>query len=50
MLIIVAGMNYAAYVEAVEGKTVLASGELYARKALEEVFFLQDSIFVFMFA
>jgi hypothetical protein len=37
VLIIVAGMNYAAYVEAVEGKTVLAGGELYARKALEEV-------------
>ena len=37
VLIIVAGMNYAAYVEAVESKTVLAGGELYARKALEKV-------------
>ena len=37
VLIIVAGMNYAAYVEDVESKTVLAGGELYAKKALETI-------------
>lgn len=37
VLIIVAGMNYAAYVEAVESKTVLAGGERFARNLLEKV-------------
>lgn len=37
VLIIVAGMNYAAYVEAIEGKRVLAGGEGYARDLLGKV-------------
>lgn len=36
-LIIVAGMHYAVYVEAMEGKDVLASAELYAQKRLPEM-------------
>lgn len=33
-LVVVAGMNYASYVEAIEGKDVLAGPELFARKKL----------------
>lgn len=33
-LIVVAGMNYAEYVEAMDNKVVLASAELFARKEL----------------
>lgn len=33
-LIVVAGMNYAEYVEAMDNKVVLASAELFARKQL----------------
>ena len=33
-LIVVAGMNYAAHVEAMENKVVLASAELFARREL----------------
>lgn len=33
-LIVVAGMNYAAYVEAMEGKVVLTSAELFAKAEL----------------
>lgn len=33
-LIVVAGMNYASYVEAIESKDVLAGPELFARKKL----------------
>lgn len=36
-LIVVAGMSYAATVEAIEGKDVLASAELFARKKLPEM-------------
>ena len=36
-LIIVAGMEYAAYVEAMENKTVLAQGELEAARLIEEL-------------
>lgn len=34
VLIVVAGMNYAEYVEAMDNKVVLASAELFARKEL----------------
>ena len=34
VLIVVAGMNYAEFVEAMENKNVLASAELFARKEL----------------
>ena len=34
VLVIVAGMNYAEFVEAMENKNVLASAELFARKEL----------------
>lgn len=34
VLVVVAGMNYAEYVEAIENKNVLASTELYATKNL----------------
>lgn len=34
-LIVVAGMNYAAYVEAMENKDVLASGEIFLKKELK---------------
>lgn len=33
-LVVVAGMNYAEFVEAMENKNVLASAELFARKEL----------------
>lgn len=33
-LIVVAGMNYASYVEAIENKSVLISAELFARREL----------------
>ena len=33
-LVVVAGMNYASYVEAIDGKDVLAGPELFARKNL----------------
>ena len=36
-LIVVAGMNYAEYVEAMDNKCVLASAELYARSKMPEV-------------
>ena len=36
-LIIVAGMNYAEYVEAMDNKVVLASTELFARRKLPEM-------------
>ncbi|MDO4691896.1 MAG: hypothetical protein Q4A64_03375 [Porphyromonadaceae bacterium] len=36
-LIVVAGMHYAVYVEAMENKVVLASAELYARKRLPDL-------------
>jgi len=36
-LIIVAGMEYAAYVEAIDGKQVLAGGELFAKKKVKEL-------------
>lgn len=36
-LIVVAGMHYAVYVEAMEGKDVLASAELYAQKELPKM-------------
>ena len=36
-LIIVAGMNYAAYVEAKENKDVLASGELFLKKEMAQL-------------
>ena len=36
-LIIVAGMEYAAYVEAMENKTVLAQGELEAKRLIDEM-------------
>ena len=36
-LIVVAGMEYAAYVEAMENKTVLAQGELEARRLVSEM-------------
>ena len=36
-LIIVAGMEYAAYVEAMENKTVLAQGSLEAEKLIDEL-------------
>lgn len=35
-LVVVAGMNYASYVEAIKGKDVLAGGELFARKKFPE--------------
>ena len=38
VLVVVAGMNYAEYVEAMENKIVLASAELYARKHLPTIF------------
>jgi hypothetical protein len=34
-LVVVAGMNYASYVEAIEGKDVLASTELWAKSIVE---------------
>lgn len=37
VLIVVAGMNYAEQVEAIENKNVLASAELYARKNLPSI-------------
>lgn len=37
VLVVVAGMNYAEYVEAMENKNVLASAELYARKELPTI-------------
>ena len=37
VLIVVAGMNYAEQVEAIESKNVLASAELYARKNLPSI-------------
>lgn len=37
-LIMVAGMNYASYVEAMENKNVLASSELLAREAVPRIF------------
>ena len=36
-LIVVAGMEYASYVEAMENKTVLAQGEIEARTLIEEM-------------
>lgn len=36
-LIVVAGMNYAAYVEAKENKDVLASGEIFLRKEMQRL-------------
>lgn len=36
-LIVVAGMNYAAYVEAISNKVVLTSAELFAQKELPEM-------------
>lgn len=36
-LIVVAGMNYAAYVEAMKNKVVLASAELMAKQALPSI-------------
>lgn len=36
-LVVVAGMNYASYVEAIEEKDVLAGPELFARKRLPEM-------------
>ena len=36
-LIVVAGMEYASYVEKVDSKTVLAGGELFARKKAAEL-------------
>lgn len=36
-LIVVAGMEYASYVEAMENKTVLAQGEIEARKLVNEM-------------
>lgn len=36
-LIIVAGMDYAAYVEAMDNKTVLAQGELEAKRLINEM-------------
>ncbi len=35
-LVLVAGMDYAGYVEAIEGKDVLASAELFAKAAFEK--------------
>ena len=37
VLVVVAGMNYAEFVEAMENKNVLASAELFARKELPEM-------------
>ena len=37
VLVVVAGMNYAELVEAMESKNVLASAELFARKKLPEM-------------
>lgn len=36
-LVVVAGMNYASYVEAIESKDVLAGPELFARKRVPEM-------------
>lgn len=36
-LVVVAGMNYAEYVEAMENKNVLASAELFAKKELPKM-------------
>lgn len=36
-LVVVAGMNYAEYVEAMDNKVVLASAELFARKELPKM-------------
>lgn len=36
-LIIVAGMDYAAYVEAMDNKTVLAQGELEAKRLIDQM-------------
>lgn len=36
-LVVVAGMNYAEYVEAMDNKVVLASAELFARKELSSM-------------
>lgn len=36
-LVVVAGMNYAEYVEAMDNKVVLASAELFARKELSKM-------------
>ena len=36
-LIIVAGMEYASYVEDIEGKVVLAEGRLFAKRRLDEL-------------
>ena len=37
VLVVVAGMNYAEYVESMENKDVLASAELYARRNLPTI-------------